>query len=273
MKTAICKYARIIIASITSFLIPNIVYGQILFGYHEFEDMLYNAHVKSLDEFIQRFNGIEISPMLANDDTNKVQKNRFLLFDYDLVKDISFGNDSIPSIYEKFIYDVGTDSIAISIEDPHNWIEAICEFKWKNSAKTLTLKMQLEESDDHCWRWAIIDVDGLEESGLLEDEGILQISPVEHEINFIGLESLFLHDYSKIVATRKTGAPIDHLSFFYGLVYSEELKYVGCKCVEFHCGQIPNYFFIVKEINRMNSTNSGWLIKSLSKNKNNDNEK
>ncbi len=263
MSTSFYKY-KIIVVSIICLLVPNFAFSQILLGTHEFEDMLYNSHVKSLDEFIQRFNGLEISPILAKEDTNKVQKTRFLLFDYDLVKDVE-RNDSIPSIFEKFVYDVCADSIAISIEDPHNWIEAICEFKWNNSVKTLTLKMQLEESDDHCWRWAIIDVGGLKESGLLEDEGVLQISPVEHEINYIGLESLFLHEYSKITTTKKTGESINQLSFFYGLVYSGVLKYVGCKGVEFHCGQIPGYFFIVREVNRMNSTNSGWLIKSLSK--------
>lgn len=259
----VLKYIRIIVASITC-SISSFAVGQICYDTHEFEDMLYNSHVKSLDEFIQRFNGKEISPMIAKEDTNKVQKTRFLLFDYDLVKDVSL-NDTIPSIFEKFVYDVGRDSITISIEDPNNWIEAICEFKWKNSAKTLTLKMQLEENDNHCWRWAIIDIGELKESGLLEDEGVLQISPVEHEINYIGLESLFLHDYTKIAATKKTGEPINRLSFFYGLVYSGVLKYVGCKSVEFHCGQVPGYFFIVKEINRKNSMNSGWLIKSLSR--------
>ena len=127
--------------------------------------------------------------------------------------------------------------------------------------------MQLEEDVNHCWRWAVFDINGLKDSGLLNDVGVLQISPVEHEINFIGLESIFLHNYSQIETTRKTNLKIDGLSFFYGLIHSGELRYLGCKRVEFHCGQIPEYFFIVKEIIRMQSTNSGWLITSLQKNK------
>lgn len=244
----------------------NIVFGQILMGSHKLEDMFYDAHVKSLDEFIQRFNGRESSPLVQIDDTNKIRTNRLLLFDTDLMKDIKL-NDSIPSIYEEFVHQVSADSIVISIENPNNWIEAICEFKWKESIKTLTLKMQLEEDVNHCWRWSVFDIDGLEDSGLLEDEGVLQISPVEHEINFIGLESIFLHNYSQIETTRKTGLNIDGLSFFYGLIHGGELRYQGCKGVEFHCGQIPGYFFIVKEIIRMHSANSGWLITSLQKNK------
>lgn len=265
MKRCFYKYRYTITLCIVFILNFNVVSGQILIGSHELDDMFYDAHVKSLDEFIQRFNGRELSPLVKNNDANRIRTNRLLLFDSELTKDIKL-NDSIPSLYEEFVHKVSVDSIIISIENPNNWIEAICEFKWKDSIKTLTLKMQLEEDVNHCWRWAIFDIDGLKDSGLLEDEGILQISPVEHEINFIGLESIFLHNYSQIETTRKTDLNIDRLSFFYGLIHSGELRYVGCKRVEFHCGQVPGYSFIVKEIIRMQSTNSGWLITSLQKN-------
>lgn len=266
MKQCYYNYSYLLTLVLIFVLTPNTVFGQILIGSHELEDLFYDAHVKSLDEFIQRFNGREFSPIVQINDTNRIRTNRLLLFDSDIMKDIKL-NDSIPSIYEEFVHQVSADSITISIENPNNWIEAICEFKWKESIKTLTLKMQLEEDVNHCWRWAVFDINGLKDSGLLNDEGVLQISPVEHEINFIGLESIFLHNYSQIETTRKTDLKIDGLSFFYGLIHSGELRYLGCKRVEFHCGQIPGYFFIVKEIVRMKSTNSGWLITSLQKNK------
>lgn len=241
--------------------------AQILLSSHEFEDQLYNAHVKSLDEFIQRFNGVELNPLVAHDNDNKVRATRYSLFDYELIKTAD-QNDSIPSIYENFIYDIEADSIMLSIEDSHNWVEASCEFNWNDTSKIVSLKLQLEEDDNHCWRWCIVGINGLEDSGLLDENGILQISPIEHELNFIGLASLFLHDSMKFVKTKKTGISIDKLSYFYGLVHSGSLKYNRCKGVELHCEQIPGYSFVVKEINRLKSSNSGWLIVSLKKNNN-----
>ena len=246
-------------------MIPfNHATAQLLLGSHEIEDRLYDSHVKSLDEFIQRLNGREINQLASRNQTNKVRATRFSLFDYELMKDVD-GKDSIPSIYEQFIFDIEADSIKIAIEDSHNWVEAKCEFSWKNALKSLSLKLQLEEDENHCWRWCIVGVDGLKESGLLDEDGVLQISPVEHELNFIGLESLFLHDSMRFVKTRKAEKSIDELSYFYGLVYSGLLKYNRCDSVEFHCMQIPGYYFIVKEINRLKSSNSGWLIESIKK--------
>lgn len=264
MKTINLYYLRLIGILLIILMPLNHATAQLLFGSHEFEDQLYDSHVKSLDEFIQRFNGREINQLASQNQIDKVRATRFSLFDYELLKNVD-RKDSVPSIYEKFIFDVEADSIKIAIEDPHNWVEAKCDFSWKNAIKSLSLRLQLEEDDNHCWRWCIVGINGLKDCGLLDEEGVLQISPVDHELNFIGLESLFLHDSMKFAKTRKNGISIDELSYFYGLVYSGLLKYNRCDSVEFHCKQIPGYSFVVKEINRLKSSNSGWLIVSLKK--------
>lgn len=161
--------------------------------------------------------------------------------------------------------DVESDSICVSIEDPANWIEARCNFMWNNEEKSISLQLQLESDKNDCWRWCIVGVDGLEDAHLLEEKGVLQISPVEHEINFIGLESLFQHNSVDFVKTKKRETKIDKLSYFYGLVFSGVLKYQNCETVEFHCKQIPGYYFIVSKVDRLTSTNSGWLISSIIK--------
>lgn len=243
---------------------PNVVSAQLFFSNHEIEEMFYEAHVKSLDEFIERFNGNELNIFASKDQLDKVRATRFSLFNFELLRGIQ-PNDTIPSIYEEFVNDIASDSLELSIENPNNWIEAQCSFKWKGIPKTLSIQLQLEEDENHYWRWCVIGVKGLEESGLLKEDGILSISPVDHELNFLGLESLFLNDAEKFVRTKKTGIHIDSLSFFYGLVTSGVLKFNQCERVEFHCRQFPGYYFIVTEILRTNTTNSGWLIVSLNK--------
>lgn len=228
------------------------------------DEQLYKSHVKSLDEFIQRINGKELHPYIQDEDSLKVRKTRLSLFDMDLLRNIE-KVDSMPPIYEDFVDCLERDSIAISLEDKKNWIEAKCRFKWDNSDKNLTLKMQLDKDSLGYWRWSIVDIVGLEDCELLNDKEILRISPVEHEMNYIELESLFKYEYTRIANTRMTGVSVDRLSYFYGLVFSGRLKYDLCESVEFHCQQIPGYYFVVKELNRLESANSGWLIISLNK--------
>lgn len=242
----------------------SISYAQGLISSHNIDDMLYQSHVKSLDEFIQRLNGKELHPLIIDNDSVKVRITRYTLFDRDLLKTIN-RTDSLPSIYEEFVDFLEMDTPEVSVENSNNWIEAKCRFMWKEAEKNLTLKMQLEEDSLKCWRWTLFDIDGLNQSGLLEDRDILRISPVEHEINFMELESLFQYDYTRMVGTRTTGAAIDRLSYFFGLIYSGVLKYDICRSVEFHCRQVPGYYFVVKELDRLESTNSGWLIVSLIK--------
>jgi len=229
-----------------------------------FDGQLYKSHVKSLDEFIQRINGKELHPYLQDNDSLNVRKTRLALFDIDLLRNIEKA-DSIPSIYEEFVDCLERDSIAISLEDNKNWIEAKCLFKWDNLEKNLTLKMQLDKDSLGYWRWSIVDIGGLEECDLLNDKEILRISPVEHEMNYMELESLFKYEYTRMANTRLTGVPIDRLSYFYGLVFSGRLKYDICEKVEFHCQQVPNYYFVVSELDRLDTANSGWLITSLNK--------
>ena len=88
MKRCFYKYRYTITLCIVFILNFNVVSGQILIGSHELDDMFYDAHVKSLDEFIQRFNGRELSPLVKNNDANRIRTNRLLLFDSELTKDI-----------------------------------------------------------------------------------------------------------------------------------------------------------------------------------------
>lgn len=237
-------------------------FSQNLIINHNFDNQAYMAHIKSLDEFIQRMNGNEVHPLVEGDDSMKVRITRYTLFDRDLLNSANC-SDSILSICEKFIDFLESDTINVSVENLNNWVEAKCRFIWENTEKELTLKMQLEVDSLRCWRWALVDIDGLHQSGLLDDTDILRISPVEHEINYMELESLFQYDYKKMVGTRKEGMTINQLSYFFGLIYSGLLKYDMCKSVEFHCRQVPGYYFVVKEMDRLASMNSGWLIVSL----------
>lgn len=238
--------------------------AQVLIGTHEYEDMIYDCHVKSLDEFIQRINGQETYPLANDSDSTKVRATRFSLFDLGDNPSKSMA-DSIRSLYEHFVKVLESDSVEVSIEDNNNWVEAECEFLWHGMTKQLNLQLQLEADSSMCWRWAINGVSGLEESGLLKDRGRTQISPVDHELNFIGLKGIFENVGLNAPMTRVSNLNIDKLSYFYGLLCSGVLKYITCTSVSFHCKQIPGFYFVVRDINRLKSSNSGWLIVKLIK--------
>ena len=252
----------LIICTVMSFTFTNSAWAQVLIGSHEYEDKIYDCHVKSLDEFIQRINGREIYPLANVSDSNIVRTTRFSLFD---MGDNPYKSmpDSIRSIYEQFVDVLESDSVEVSIEDNNNWVEAECEFTWHGVTKQLNLQLQLEADSAKCWRWAIIGITGLGESGLLKEKGIIQISPVDHELNFMGLKGIFDNVGLNAPMTRKSNLNIDKLSFFYGLLCSGMLKYIKCNSVSFHCKQIPGFYFVVRDINRLKSSNSGWLIVKL----------
>ena len=123
MKRYFYKYRYTIALCIVFILNFNVVSGQILIGSHELEDFFYDAHVKSLDEFIQRFNGREFSPIVQINDTNRIRTNRLLLFDSDIMKDIKLiGNDGAvfnPADNAACIA-LGSGNAGISTEDSDN---------------------------------------------------------------------------------------------------------------------------------------------------------
>lgn len=222
------------------------------------------SHVRSLEEFIERFNGEEIYPLVLDADTNKIRTTRLSLFNRDLLT-IESTRDSMLSAGAAFIDSVEASGVKISMADPGCWVEAHCDFIYDDRKIKLTLKMTMEEFQPEYWRWAISDVVDVDDGLRGKDPRPLPIAPTEHEFDFSHLDDYFSTLRKSISRTASARRQIDLLSYFFGIASAGGIKYEQCHRVVFHCAQIPGWTFTAEQIHRIEESNSGWLINTFDK--------
>lgn len=222
------------------------------------------SHVHSLEEFVERFNGNEIYPLVLENDTNKIRTTRLSLFNRDLLTNEST-RDSMLNVCIEFLDSIETAETGLSMSSPKCWIDAYCDFIYNGKELKLILQMTLEEFQPDYWRWAISDIIDYENNLQTNDSKVLPINPLEHEFDFMHLDDFFSEYHNNIVRTKSDHKPIDTMSYFFGIVSTGGVKFDKCNRVVFHCEQIPGWVFTAEQIHRIEESNSGWLINSLNK--------
>jgi hypothetical protein len=216
--------------------------------------------VKSIDEFIARFNGKEVKPSLRTDSVRR--DNILSLFDFQM----SHG-ELDASTFKKHLSDFTREAIKwndqLSISSNGTIAEAICIFKHEGKEKEIILLLQRESTSKGNQKWAICGATGLEKWEVFNDKRVT-ISPVDHETHFMSLHDFFLSNRKLIPSLRAKDKDIDQLSFLFGLCATKCVEFRRVKKLRFHFLDIPNYIFIVEEIGRKGN-NCGWLITHLEK--------
>lgn len=239
------------------------------YGYGEklgssFNEKALSAHVHTLEEFISRINGENVYPLAPENDSNKVQTTRFSLFDIDLIKQAE-DKEMVLTHEKEFVDALEASGVKISMASPQSWIA--CDFvtEYEGRECHLQLDLTMEEFKPGYWRWAISDVHGLETAGLLGRTTVLPIDPIDHELGFMTMEHFVEIFHDEIVHSKSSRKEIDNLSFFLGLATSGKLKFKYCPRIVFHSLQIPGWEICAERINRIESSNSGWLITAVNK--------
>lgn len=214
----------------------------------------FTEHVKSIDEFMKRFNGEEVYPGLEKWDEDFLQLNLFSLLDRQMKKEAKQGAiDFVSTIMES--------GVKLSYADTLWYAEAKCDITYKGKATGVTLFLRPEKIQGNLFRWAFCGADGIN-GNLIDIKSKGAISPVEHEIHFMELQSIFKNDRQHIFGYRQEGYKIDQLSVFLALVYTGQITFNSVSEMKFHFFNVPNYQFVVEEIGRRGS-NAGWLITSF----------
>ena len=218
----------------------------------------FKAQVKSLDEFQARFNGTEYKPNteLGNDSLTRIA-NLMSLFDFQMDTTVIDRN-----ILRGFIDSVMQNNIQFNMLSHDLWAECDCSFKYKGKTTSIILYMQKELYRREVYRWAIVSVHGLDSTGIINSERFYSISPVEHEIHFMGLQDLLNENPSQAFGYRSKSKQIDQLSVFLTLVHNKAIKFEQVEELTFHYLGVPGYVFTIKEFNRV-GRNSGWLINHI----------
>jgi hypothetical protein len=215
-----------------------------------------NYYVKSLNEFMHRFNADEI-PQFIQDEGEENMRQRCILALFDL-EQVPDGKSETAQRVMKFDSIVCARNILLHITDPGLYAEARCLFKYNKKDIELNLVLVHEYIRDDYYRWAIAGVNGLVEAGIIDTAAYGYINPVQHELYFSELSEAFPHMNGYISRSHD----IDQLSFLAGLAESGTLQLVGCQTVTYWFTQMPGYVFSVSLHPRLKG-NAGWLIHDL----------
>ena len=216
----------------------------------------FQAQVKSIDEFMARFNGEESKPGIAGTADGR-KENIISLFDFRM----SHGGLSDAAFRKKVLAfaDAATAwNGRLTITSAGTRAEARCKIKHAGKYHHIILTMKMDRTTKGELRWAVDEISGLEKLGLY-DEKRLTISPVDHETHFMSLQDFFQANHRFTPSMRSAGRKIDELSFFFGLCVAKAIDFIQVDELKFRFTDIPGYTFTVEEIGRQ-GTNSGWLI-------------
>lgn len=222
----------------------------------ETPDILFESHVKSVEEFIARFNGDESSPL-----TDTTRSPIYSLFDFNYVNEQN--TDSITDLANDFINSVKTSGARISLIDPCTHIEAECVFDFDDRQCNITLVFVMQEFGSNYRRLALSDAYGIVSSGVLEIKPMYPISPIEHELHFMSLDDLFTNKKEYLASTMPTDREVDQLSYLIACIHCGKAIYNSCQNVTVKFSNIPGFEFSIKEKINPKSFNSGWLISDL----------
>lgn len=218
----------------------------------------FEAQVKSIDEFIARFNGAESKKGIAMNERNR-ENNIVSLFDFEMSKagfTESEFKDYINAFVEKAVSWEGHLNI-----DKDVLAELSCTVALNGKSHPLTLWLARDSTSKGNRKWGIVSVSGLKAAGVYTDKRVT-ISPVEHEVHFMSLPDLVNHNRSLTPDLRANDKDIDELSLFFGLCMGKSLTLSTINEEKFYFYGVPGYIFVVEEKGRRGN-NSGWLITRL----------
>lgn len=222
----------------------------------------FSAQVKSIDEFICRFNGTESKPGIVKGSQWK-RDNLLSLFNFQM------SHGGLPDadfrlLLTEFVSSAIQNETKLKITDAEMWAE-VCTSATINGKKArIHLVLQSETYKDSLVRWAIVSVSGLAKAGIIDTTHFYAISPVEHEVHFMSIDGIFQYSRPEIMGYRGKKVSIDELSVFFTLSMLGKVKINMVDNVTIHCLEVPGFAFTINEYGRK-GYNSGWLISSVKK--------
>lgn len=229
------------------------------------KDSDFAFEVKTIDEFIERFNNDQYT-LIRQYLEEKFPKKKITR--YDLVRTLfnyeeplwdkelaaQFVNQVCDTTKEKFL-DFYAD----------NWYaQAECQVKYKGVSKKVWITLQVVVSDrTGAAKWVICGARApfLDFSKRLDPKKFL--NPISHATDFIGLkkameDKMFVRNY----LTEKFQE--SHLNKYLAALATGDIEFQQITSIQYHFLSVDNWLFKVKEYIRP-GRNSGWLIQSLSK--------
>ncbi len=219
-------------------------------------DFLFARNVKSVNEFVNRFNGIESHPDIPDDALSR--RNNILALINPEIDTGGLKKDKFKNLVITFADDAAAWNGRLDIGSENFFAELPCNFRYGSKPFGATLLLRRENSDKGNPRWAIAGVKGLREAGFYSDL-FVGISPVDHEMEFVGLDDLFNINRNLVSSMKSQYRPVDELSMFLGLAQNPNFKFINSRKLRLHFLDVPGYIFSVCQSDNKEDLGS-WMI-------------
>ncbi len=225
-------------------------------------DEQYGARVKLVDEFFDRFNGLEDRPDIDKNDPDYHFKRLLVLFNGKMFTSFT---DSTFIAAKEFIETINKDSVKLNYADKQWYANATCHGKFKGKDVVFTLYLTVEHRKSNMYKWVISKAEGdiFSLSPSKKSEKIMMM-PDDHETNFLSLHRITNENDDLISNYTRKNHSVDETSVFLSYVYNGLLNIDYVSDLNFTFLQVPGYEFSIKEFER-EGYNVGWLICSFNK--------
>lgn len=220
-------------------------------------DDLQRSNVGLVDEFMKRFNGTELHPVISTQDSSARKKNIAKLI---AVDQMPGDRDSVLNQALKFIDDVIRNSVTLDYSDS-TWVAlAKCCGKLANNSVTFNLYLNVERRKEDMYKWVIAKAEGHCFGVYPRDTSDkIILYPDDHETRFISLNRMTSEQPYNVQKFMSKGVAYDATSTFMYLIHSGELEIDYVDNLEFIFTQVPGYVFHINYLER-DASQSGWLI-------------
>lgn len=255
------------------FLIPFFCGAQtVSFGQSK-EEEVFLYEVKTIDEFIERFNDDSTSfirqELKKQGYPENVLNRPLLLYSLFNGKNAALKNDT--AIKHSFFKQVLNPQAPLKLRfsDTAWFVQAQCFFS--DGSKTLpvplTLRVHTEKNGGAKWM-----ICGVGDSPLLTEVAMKRtamvkadsdiIYPTAHAVDFVVFRHVFNDTMNELNYFEPATLTTKNAQALVGNVKNKKLKFEYANAIRFYFFQVPGYSFAVQQFNRQEA-NSGWLINVL----------
>ena len=223
-------------------------------------DLNYDAKVKLVDEFFDRFNGKEITPYIDKNLADYKKYNLLSLFNGGMFKS---RKDPLLTEADSLISKILTDSISLNYTDSVWFAKAKCSAVMNGKETELTVWLNVEKRTEDMSKWVIARAEGNVLKMLPpKTNHDMMLLPNDHETNFISLHRMTKDTSKQSMRFARKDFTIDETSVFFTLVSLGQLKIESVTDLQFVFYQVPGYRFNISYFER-EKANCGWLISSF----------
>lgn len=251
------KSYKTLILLLTLLIVPISSKGQFV---NELNKSMYDAKVKLVDEFFNRFNGKEIRKDIPKKSKDAQKKNLLMLLN---LTNYQSKNDPKLQLADSMMQCVINNKINLHYEDSLWFAKVKCQGTYKGKNTHFFLYLTVEERGKDMYKWVIQKAEGnlFELTPKVKNDRIM-LMPDDHETRFTSLHRVTT-DYQECVTNfANKYYRVDPTTVFFTMVQTGLLKIDFIDNVKLTFLQVPGYTFSIQYFDR-ESNNSGWLIDNL----------